>query len=106
MNPYDPCIANKLVHGSQMTNMWHVDDVKSSHVDPKVNDLFISWLNKEYGQKTEVKSSRGKMHDYLRMILDYTVDGEVKVDMIDYVKKMVTEFPQERFAGSQSLDTC
>ena len=33
------------------------------------------------------------------MILDCSVDGEVKVDMIDYVKKMVTEFPQEALQG-------
>ena len=44
-NPYDPCIANKIVNGKQMTIVWHVDDLKSSHVDPRVNDLFVSWLN-------------------------------------------------------------
>ena len=101
VNPYDPCVANKMVHGHQMTIMWHVDDVKSSHVDPKVNDSFIDWLKKEYGQIGEVKSSRGTRHDYLRMTLDYSVKGQVTVDMVDYVKKMVTEFPQEALLGSK-----
>jgi len=95
VNPYDPCVANKSVNGSQMTILWHVDDVKSSHIDPKVNDSFIDWLKKEYGQLGEVKSSRGKRHDYLGMILDYSVEGQVIIDMCDYVKKMVAEFPQE-----------
>jgi hypothetical protein len=33
-NPYDACIANKIVDGKQQTIRFHVDDVKSSHVDP------------------------------------------------------------------------
>ena len=30
-NPYDPCVANKMIDGEQMTNVWHVDDLKVSH---------------------------------------------------------------------------
>ena len=46
VNPYDPCVANRMVNGKQQTVVWHVDDLKSSHVDPKVNDKFIDWLTK------------------------------------------------------------
>ena len=31
LNPYDPCVANKIVHGKQLTMTWHVDDLKVSH---------------------------------------------------------------------------
>eukprot|EP00956_Cyclotella_meneghiniana_P002566 scaffold3022_cov42-Cyclotella_meneghiniana.AAC.2 len=31
LNPYDPCVANKMVNGTQMTVVWHVDDLKVSH---------------------------------------------------------------------------
>ena len=31
VNPYNPCVANKTVRGSQMTVVWHVDDMKISH---------------------------------------------------------------------------
>ena len=34
VNPYDPCVANKEVRGSQMTVVWHVDDMKISHKMP------------------------------------------------------------------------
>jgi len=34
INPYDICVANKMVNEKQHTITWHVDDVKSSHVDP------------------------------------------------------------------------
>ena len=101
MNPYDPCVANKMVHGNQMTIMWHVNDVKSSHVNSKVNNSFIAWLKKEYGQIKEVKCSQGKKHNYLEMTLDYSVDGEVKINRVDYVEKMVTKFPSDSLQGSK-----
>ena len=36
LNPYDPCVANKIVDGAQLTVVWHVDDLKVIHVDPGV----------------------------------------------------------------------
>ena len=39
-NPYDACVANKMVKGKQHTVVFHVDDLKCSHVDPQVNDNF------------------------------------------------------------------
>ena len=41
INPYDPCVANKMVNGKQITVIWHVDDLKVSHVDPKQNTKFF-----------------------------------------------------------------
>ena len=35
VNPHDVCVANKMINGEQMTLAWHVDDMKTSHVDPK-----------------------------------------------------------------------
>ena len=95
VNPYDPCVANKMINGKQHTISWHVDDLKSSHVDPKVNDDFHAWLQKEYGQVKEVTAHRGTRHVYLGMTLDYSTPGEVKVDMVDYVKEMIDEFPSD-----------
>ena len=31
INPYDPCVANKMVNGNQMTICWHVENLKVSH---------------------------------------------------------------------------
>jgi hypothetical protein len=44
-NPYDPCVPNKKVQGSQQTILFHVDSVKSSHKMKSVNDRFEKWLN-------------------------------------------------------------
>ncbi|MGC9293583.1 MAG: reverse transcriptase domain-containing protein, partial [Acidobacteriaceae bacterium] len=92
-NPYDPCVANKVVNNKQHTVRFHVDDLMSSHVDTKINDNFEKWLNKMYGAHGEVKTTRGKVHDYLGMVFDFSQDGQVKVDMVDYISNMVEEFP-------------
>ena len=40
LNPYDPCVANANIKGSQCTIVWYVDDNKISHKDQAVvNDL-------------------------------------------------------------------
>jgi hypothetical protein len=32
VNPYDRCVVNKMIKGKQCTIIWHVDDLKLSHV--------------------------------------------------------------------------
>ena len=54
INPYDPCVANKMVNGSQMTVTWHVDDLKISHKDEEELTKFILKLNGIYGNKLTV----------------------------------------------------
>ena len=48
-NPYDPCVANKIVRDEQFTIRFHVDDLMSSHMDPAVNTEFLKFLNNKYG---------------------------------------------------------
>ena len=55
LNPYDPSVANKMVNGEPLTICWHVDDLKSSHIDPTVNDKFLHWIKDTFGQLSEVK---------------------------------------------------
>ena len=92
-NPYDPCVGNRMKNGSQHTIRFHVDDVMSSHINPKVNDDFDKWLQAKYGEHGKVKAHRGKVHDYLGMIFEYEDKGKVKVDMSSYVKNMLEDFP-------------
>jgi hypothetical protein len=74
-NPYDPCVMNKVVKGTQLTVAWHVDDLKVSHVKPSVVDQFISDMENEFGKETPLNKSRGKVHDYLGMTLDFSKPG-------------------------------
>jgi hypothetical protein len=41
-----------------------------------------------------MRVTRGNQHDYLGMGLDYTIHGEVKVTMAEYLKGVIQEFPE------------
>jgi hypothetical protein len=78
INPCNPCVANKIVNGMQMTICFHVDDCKLSHHSSRANDNMIGWLRQEYKSIFEDRSgkmtvSRGRVHKYVGMTLDYTV---------------------------------
>jgi hypothetical protein len=99
INPYDPCVANKNIKGEQMTICFHVDDCKISHRNSKVMDSMIEYPRQEYQIIFEDRSSamavsRGNIHKYLGMILDYTVRGQVKITMFDYVDEILTAFDE------------
>ena len=94
-NPYNPCVANRERSGSQHTVLFHVDDLKSSHKDPKVNNTFELWLQKNYDEHGKVVSHHGKVHEYLGMEIDYTIKGKVIFGMIKYVENMIEYFPKK-----------
>ena len=48
LNPYDPCVAIKIVDGAQLTVVWHVDDLKVSHMDAGGVTRISMWLQKTY----------------------------------------------------------
>ena len=79
LNPYDCCVANKDVDGKQLTVLWQVDDLKVSHVNPDMVTSFLTQLNNVFGKNANITVTRGKVHDYLGMTLDYTKKGKVKV---------------------------
>lgn len=97
MGDYDTCVANKEVEGSQMTVCWHVHDLKVSHVDGNELTKFSQWLNNTYG--ISIVLHRGKVHNYLGMTLDYSMQGRVKVTMIYYIKWTTSDFPEEIVAN-------
>ena len=57
LNLHDPCVADKMVKTEQLTIWWHVDDLKSSHIDPKVNSEFLQWIKDKFGKLREVKTT-------------------------------------------------
>jgi hypothetical protein len=94
-------VANKTVDSEQLTVCWLVDNLKASHENPEVVDDFIEWVRKQYGEIGELKVTRRTGHEYLGMILDYTVPGQVSVDMTRYVGNMLQEHPSKCLSGSR-----
>ena len=94
VNPYDPCVANKIVYGSQMTICWHVDDLKVSHKDEDAVTAFAVIMGKRFGSGTTIK--RGKVFDDLGMELDFvSCPGTMIIYMIKYLQKIIQEFPEQ-----------
>lgn len=93
MNPYDPCVANKQIKGSQMTICWHVDDLTLSHIDiSAINDI-ISRIKTIYGQN--LTEHIGLTHDYLGMHFDYSTPGQVEISMDKYIANVIDSFPEQ-----------
>ena len=95
INPYDWCVANKQIDGQQCTLVWHVDDMKISHADSRIVDGIIAMLEAEFGKEAPLTVHRGKVHDYLGMTLDFSIDGKVRVSMEDYIKTMLAALPED-----------
>ena len=93
INPYDWCVANKLINGKQCTVLWHVDDLKISHVDGDVVSDIINKLDKEYGKVTPLTITRGKVHEYLGMTIDFNKPRKVQIIMLKYVEELLNEMP-------------
>jgi hypothetical protein len=92
-NPFDSCVMNKIISGRQCTILWHVDDLQISHVQSTVVTQVIQQLEDEFRKEAPLTKTRGKVHDYLGMAIDYGVPGKVKFTMIDYVKNILNELP-------------
>jgi hypothetical protein len=98
INPYDPCVTNKIVKHQQLTVVCHVDDLEASHRKPAVVTKISNWFKSTYERlfddgSGEMQISRGsKIHEYLGMTLDFTLPGQVMITMIPYVEEILQLF--------------
>ncbi len=77
INPYDGCMANKVIKGKQVTICFHIDDCNNT----------IAWLRVKYKSIFEdvlgqMKVHSGSTHKYLGMSLDFS---QCQVTMHDYI---------------------
>ena len=80
LNPYDPCVANKIVDCAQLTVVWNLDDPKVNRLDEGVSTRISVWLQNTYERLFDdssgaMKLKRGKIHEYLGMQLYFSVAG-------------------------------
>jgi len=91
INAYDPCVMNRIMEGKHQAVKFHIDDLMSSMNVTKVNDSFVTWLNKKYGKHAEVKATRGKQNDYLGMTIDFSTKDKVVNNMTNYIWNMLAD---------------
>jgi hypothetical protein len=92
LNPYDSCVANKMINGKQCTICWFVDDLKVSHVQRSVVDIIIAAIEGKYGKMVV---THGNRHKYVGMDIEFTNDGEAKLLMTEYIKEAIEAFPED-----------
>ena len=87
LNPYDQCVANCMIDGSQCTIAWYVDDTKISHRDPNVVTRIIECIEAKFGK---MSVSRGKEHEFLGLKLRYNDDGTATISMKEHLKDAIS----------------
>ena len=87
LNPYDPCVANANIKGSQCTIVWYVDDNKISHKDRAVVDNIIQHIETKFGHMAKTE---GDEHEFLGMKLHFDRHNKtVKVLMQSYIDEVI-----------------
>jgi hypothetical protein len=102
MNPYDACVWNKMVNGKQFTIVFHIDDLLLSHLNPNIVTLYIKKLHKEYGTLENLTVTRGKVHEYLGMTIDFRVKSEVRFSQYNFLKKLLNSLPISISTGKKN----
>ena len=92
LNPYNPCIANQVIHGRQCTICWYVDDMKVSHEKPSVVDNVIKEIEKSFGKMTV---TRGAKHTFVGIDINFRGDGTVMLSMDQYIKECINIYEYE-----------
>jgi hypothetical protein len=65
-----------------------MDNIKSSHIEAKINNDFHTWFEEKYGSNNRglTKVIRGKKHGYLAMFFDCMEVGKSWLDMVYYMR--------------------
>ena len=93
INPYDPCIANKIIDSHQeCTIAWYVDDNTISHHDPKVVDWVMNEIEKKYGKVTVC---HGLKQVFEGMNIDFLSGGRLQILMKDYLVEAIEDFEKD-----------
>ena len=98
-NDYDECTWNKSVDGEQLMVQAHVDDLIASHMDQRVLDNFIAALNSKFGKEKKLEETKGLVHEYLGLTIDFLLPGKVVFSMFDYLEDIVVEAPLDLKMG-------
>ena len=92
LNPYDMCVANKVINEKQCTIGYYVDDNIATHVEEEVLSDIIDVVKSEVGAITV---SRGNTHNFLGMDITFNDDGTLSIRMTEYIADTLREFPDK-----------
>ena len=80
-----------MVNGERITVQFHVDDLKVSHKEESVLEGFLGNLRNVFGQEDELIENTRLVHEYLGIVINYSIAGKVIFTMFDYLEDVIVE---------------
>ena len=96
LNPYDCCVANKMIDGNQCTVGWYVDDNKVSHISNKVNTMIVDAIEEHFGK---LARTTGSKHTFLGMDVEMISKGKIAVSTPQHISEAIEGLGEE-FKGT------
>ena len=72
-----------------------MDDLKALHVEEKIVESIVKDMENKFGKETPLMVLSGPVYNYLGMMLDFSQSGQVIIHMVDYVKNMLHNAPND-----------
>jgi Reverse transcriptase (RNA-dependent DNA polymerase) len=87
-NPYDPCIFNKWHEPQRVQSSigLHVDDTLMTCADLEVLESLVQWFIDEF---EELSVTRGLVHQYTGMTLDFREPMKLIITMVKHVTDLI-----------------
>ena len=92
LNPYDRCVANKVINGHQCTIIWYIDDLKISHKNQSVVMDIVKQLESKFG---DLQIPTGPKYDFLGVNFEIMKNGTVEMEAISHIEEAIETFPEE-----------
>lgn len=99
MSLHDSCVWKLEKLKKQLTIVLDVDDLLAYHDSAFVTTKCIKMLDIECNSEDPVTTTRGKVHEYLRITIDFGLKRGCALSQCGFVTKMWKSTP-ERFRGS------
>ena len=92
INPCDPCALNKMINGKKITIQVFIDDcITSSKWESDIKQL-VTMMDKKFRTKAkELTVTRGKLHEYLGITIDFAKDDCLLFTMYNYIEDVLKE---------------
>ena len=86
---------NRVFCKDQCTIQWHADDLKISCRNESVGESVLKKLSMQYGKISPLAITRGKVHDYIGMRIDYSQGDKVLITQYDYINEILMSLPDD-----------
>ena len=88
-------MSNKTIKVKQCTVLWHVDNIIISHVSSNVVMQVIDLMKGAYEGISCLFISRGMVHRYLGIFIDYGLKEKVVITVYEFINDLSSKLPTD-----------